>query len=409
MVWDPSARGSVMTPSSQGDSMAIPGHEGFGGTPTQLAKVPFQSFVTDTQIYPDQPNIALDHSTLIGTEGIRPSWVSSTPFGPSLEHELYPPAIRHGVTSLGVPALLSTSRASTTLSSSTSPQPHPDVQGALREEIAQSIWAHYTSYPEHATQQAPSTSFAYSPLEQATSGPVSVLAPLDGHSSRNRSVTLTPFGQTPTSILPDSTYNEQPNAFITRFLSQKPCDGISDPQSLGRRKRRNDSYAPSEVSDSTSVVSVEDPWRLYAERGTLVRWGRREEVQECLADRSLGIELSKHLVKVFFQAPHLSFPVNGSPVASWSVLISPGYQPRVVLPRVGEGRAAVGSDDASARGTLRLHRSLGCEILGFADSEWGVSRVNSSLTCRSRCLDFPQTRRRMLRKVRKPVNVERPS
>jgi hypothetical protein len=44
----------------------------------------------------------------------------------------------------------------------------------------------------------------------------------------------------------------------------------------------------------------------------MVRWGRRERVQERLADRALGQELSKHLVKTFFHCVHPSFPVGAS-------------------------------------------------------------------------------------------------
>jgi hypothetical protein len=77
----------------------------------------------------------------------------------------------------------------------------------------------------------------------------------------------------------------------------------------GRKRLRLDSDAASEYSESSGSAS-DNPWRLFAEPSAVVHWGRREAVQETLADRALGLELSKHLVKVFFQAVHLSFPVR---------------------------------------------------------------------------------------------------
>lgn len=62
-----------------------------------------------------------------------------------------------------------------------------------------------------------------------------------------------------------------------------------------------------------SYPGEEDPWRLYSSPNDngdrLVRWTRRQEVHEKLADRALGSQLSRHLVQVFFQAVHTSFPV----------------------------------------------------------------------------------------------------
>jgi hypothetical protein len=55
----------------------------------------------------------------------------------------------------------------------------------------------------------------------------------------------------------------------------------------------------------------EDPdgWSLWAPpEPQSVRWGRREIVGESLADRSLGIQLSRHLVKLYFNSVHLVLP-----------------------------------------------------------------------------------------------------
>ena len=61
----------------------------------------------------------------------------------------------------------------------------------------------------------------------------------------------------------------------------------------------------------------DDAWNLWEEeeedeaaKRRMVKWGRREAVQQKLADRALGRELSKHLVKSFFHCVHPSFPVS---------------------------------------------------------------------------------------------------
>jgi hypothetical protein len=63
---------------------------------------------------------------------------------------------------------------------------------------------------------------------------------------------------------------------------------------------------------SRAIMSAQpaDPWRIYAENQQVVLWGRREHIQEDLADRALGIELSKHLIKVYFHHVHATFPVS---------------------------------------------------------------------------------------------------
>lgn len=71
---------------------------------------------------------------------------------------------------------------------------------------------------------------------------------------------------------------------------------------VGRKRQRT----IEDVSDGNN-------WRLWGEAcDQMVRWGRRERVQERLADRALGQELSKHLVKTFFHCVYPSFPVGAS-------------------------------------------------------------------------------------------------
>ena len=51
-------------------------------------------------------------------------------------------------------------------------------------------------------------------------------------------------------------------------------------------------------------------WHLWSREDSLVVWGRREIVQERLADRALGMELSRHLISMYFQVVHHAFPVS---------------------------------------------------------------------------------------------------
>jgi hypothetical protein len=49
----------------------------------------------------------------------------------------------------------------------------------------------------------------------------------------------------------------------------------------------------------------EDPWSLWSPLSRReVRWGHPEVVAQQLADRSIGIELSRHLIKVYFESVH---------------------------------------------------------------------------------------------------------
>lgn len=79
------------------------------------------------------------------------------------------------------------------------------------------------------------------------------------------------------------------------------------------KKRDREEISSSGSAPGNKVqVRRKDPWQLYTKEEDLrmVRWGKKEAVQEKLADRALGIELSRHLVKTFFQAVHFSYPVS---------------------------------------------------------------------------------------------------
>lgn len=78
------------------------------------------------------------------------------------------------------------------------------------------------------------------------------------------------------------------------------------------KRDREEISSPGSAPGNKVLVRRKDPWQLYTKEEDLrmVRWGKKEAVQEKLADRALGIELSRHLVKTFFQAVHFSYPVS---------------------------------------------------------------------------------------------------
>ncbi|KAK8866084.1 hypothetical protein IAR55_001235 [Kwoniella newhampshirensis] len=100
----------------------------------------------------------------------------------------------------------------------------------------------------------------------------------------------------------------------TSLRSPTPSTPRSDHSSVTESQRYAASRKrPRSISlDPREVGSIElmngDSWRFWAEEGATFRWGRREVVQEKLADRVLGQALSRHLVKTYFQSVHLSYP-----------------------------------------------------------------------------------------------------
>jgi hypothetical protein len=72
-----------------------------------------------------------------------------------------------------------------------------------------------------------------------------------------------------------------------------------------------------------ATLNEKDPWHIWQqpdEHGqSVIAWSRKDQVQESLADKALGIELSRHLVTVYFQAVHYSLPVCHSATAGDAV------------------------------------------------------------------------------------------
>lgn len=96
------------------------------------------------------------------------------------------------------------------------------------------------------------------------------------------------------------------------------ADGSSY-QSVGQSGKRQRTYDSAGSSPSSSVSGrlqpwERNPWHIWQpkdESGShTIAWSRKEQVQESLADKALGIELSRHLITVYFQAVHFSLPVG---------------------------------------------------------------------------------------------------
>ena len=105
------------------------------------------------------------------------------------------------------------------------------------------------------------------------------------------------------------------------------------------KRKRQDS--PVEPMLPLIVSHPQDPYRLWAEEKRVVLWGRTEEVQERLADRALGLELSRHLIKTFFHSVYLGYPVSLTTFQGENPVprLYPGDQRRRVLPRMAACRA----------------------------------------------------------------------
>jgi hypothetical protein len=101
-------------------------------------------------------------------------------------------------------------------------------------------------------------------------------------------------------------------------MVRQGADG-SGHSSVSQHGKRPRSYDSAGSTPSSSVLErlqpwERDPWHIWQakdENGShTVAWSRKEQVQESLADKALGIELSRHLITVYFQAVHFSLPVR---------------------------------------------------------------------------------------------------
>jgi len=136
--------------------------------------------------------------------------------------------------------------------------------------------------------------------------------------------------------------------------------------SVSQNGKRQRSYDSARTSPSSSVLErlqpwERDPWHIWQakdEDGShAVAWSRKEQVQESLADKALGIELSRHLITVYFQAVHFSLPVRQT--HRYTEILTAGPIPRIILQRMGILRTSSRPNESSPRGPLRSPRSLG--------------------------------------------------
>jgi hypothetical protein len=98
---------------------------------------------------------------------------------------------------------------------------------------------------------------------------------------------------------------------LVRYRAE-PSVAASSSGYSGKRFRSEESASRSgSPGTSVSPGDERDPWHIWQDgEQSLVAWSRKDQVQESLAERALGIELSQHLVTVYFQAVHFSLPVS---------------------------------------------------------------------------------------------------
>ncbi|WVQ62006.1 uncharacterized protein L199_000139 [Kwoniella botswanensis] len=158
------------------------------------------------------------------------------------------------------------------------------------------------------------------------------------------------------------------------------------------RKRSRPSYDLDSQSRKMVLVSS-NPWRLYSESGSgqMITWGRREAVSERLADRALGMALSNHLVKVFFQAVHLSYPAI-SPEVFYLEWIRAGQRSDRMSPaqealcavieawgaRYSDSPVILGLSEAKANAAPKVIKADGTFTPGTrARTHWGTARIGA--------------------------------
>lgn len=169
------------------------------------------------------------------------------------------------------------------------------------------------------------------------STPAEPIADLDGHTSHldtlvpalgrldietNQFLPILPAHATERDMTSDRTSSRPPgyqDQLVRHRDVRSPVTSASASVYSGKRYRSADpdSGGSSPATFVNLVKSNErDPWHIWQrpdESGdSIVAWSRKDQVQETLADKALGIELSRHLVTVYFQAVHFSLPVSPS-------------------------------------------------------------------------------------------------
>ncbi|RXK39229.1 hypothetical protein M231_03449 [Tremella mesenterica] len=151
-------------------------------------------------------------------------------------------------------------------------------------------------------------------------------------------------------------------------------------------------------SETMDGEMIEDEWKLWAEDQKSLRWGRKENVQEALADRTLGLALSRHLVKVFFHSIHLSLPILSpeSFYLQWekagqrSDNMSPAQEALCAVieawaARYSDSPVILGMDPKKAKDAPKVITSDGRFLPGTqARAHWGRARLGACNALASR-------------------------
>lgn len=156
---------------------------------------------------------------------------------------------------------------------------------------------------------------------------------------------------------PSGYVRDDPSVRSDQVTRHTGISGWSAASQNGKRQRMMDSTPSTPGSNGGKMTSWErDPWHIWQSpeerEQSLIAWGRKEQVQESLADRALGVELSRHLITVYFQAVHFSLPV--SLPSTQMPLVAKARPPQVLIlsrscrqsPSTWNGRPAVAEQTA---------------------------------------------------------------
>ncbi|AFR98362.2 hypothetical protein CNAG_06136 [Cryptococcus neoformans var. grubii H99] len=240
-----------------------------------------------------------------------PDMISLLGFGPGSGMSFDPPALpaeslptsTTDPNSTTIPPFLPPSAASNTPSINLS---HPAKTSLDETQGSSPIWWPFSDRPGEMTEHvelAGRTPVAASPVPPPNK---SGNGQFHGNTPLNHASAFL-IGSYTKSIAEGLSSGQSPEnqQIASNFLSL-PSHGNAQ----SKKRSRGVSPSPTSAPDEKVLVRRKDPWQLYAkeEDSRIVRWGKKEAVQEKLADRALGIELSRHLVKTFFQAVHFSYP-----------------------------------------------------------------------------------------------------
>ncbi|WVR06037.1 hypothetical protein IAU60_003065 [Kwoniella sp. DSM 27419] len=270
--------------------------------------------------------------------------------------------------------------------------PRPDGRGPNWDQ-ALSIWRRFGNHPKTAlnTYRRTGDTPAASPLDH-----------LDPNSSRafDTAPSLPSSAQCIQGILTGGTTDDDDptnTANLTSFSPGLYGASLSDRsihQQLKKRARSPSRDLTADERDGKVFLQSQDPWQLWSERpkeDRLVRWGRREVVEEKLADRALGMALSNHLVKTFFQAVHLSYPAI-SPESFYLEWARAGQRSDRMTPaqealcavieawgaRYSDSPVILGLDPKKAATAPKVIQANGTFIPGTrARTHWGRARLSA--------------------------------